>query len=72
MLTQFSYYLPTKIIFGQPAIEGLQDELTNLGAKKILLVSDYGQTRNSFAYVEPREDKAARRTVFQVNETTSV
>jgi len=45
-------------------------EITN--GEEILLVSDYGQNRYSFPYVEPQEDKAARRTVFQVNETTSV
>ena len=42
MLTQFSYHLPTKIFFGQPALESLQNELANLGAKKILLISDSG------------------------------
>ena len=45
-------------------------EITN--GEEILLVSDYGQNRYSFPYVEPQEDKAARRTVLQVNETTSV
>ena len=45
-------------------------EITN--GEEILLVSDYGQNRHTFPYVEPQEDKAARRTVFQVNETTSV
>lgn len=42
MLTQFSYHLPTKIIFGQPALEALQNELANLNAKQLLLVSDAG------------------------------
>ncbi len=42
MLTQFSYHLPTKIIFGQPALESLQNELANLKAKQLLLVSDSG------------------------------
>lgn len=42
MLTQFSYYLPTKIIFGQPALKGLQNELADLNAKQLLLVSDSG------------------------------
>jgi uncharacterized membrane protein len=45
-------------------------EITN--GEEILLVSDYGQNRYSFPYVEPKEDKAASRTIFQVNETTSV
>jgi len=45
-------------------------EITN--GKEILLVTNTGQDRNSFPYVEPQEDKAARKTVFQVNDDTSV
>jgi len=41
-LTPFSYHLPTKIIFGQPALEALSNELTDLKAKQLLLVSDPG------------------------------
>jgi putative lipoprotein len=45
-------------------------EITN--GEEILLVTDYGQNRKSHPYVEPQEDKAARRTVFQVDADTSV
>ena len=45
-------------------------EITN--GEEILLVTDYGKNRNAFPYVEPQEDKAARKTVFQVNNSTSV
>ena len=45
-------------------------EITN--GEEILLVTDYGKNKNSFPYVEPQEDKAARKTVFQVNDDTSV
>lgn len=42
MSTQFSYHLPTKITFGQPALEALQTHLTDLKANQLLLVSDAG------------------------------
>lgn len=42
MLTQFTFHLPTKIIFGQPAVEALPSELTHLKAKQVVLVSDSG------------------------------
>jgi uncharacterized membrane protein len=45
-------------------------EITN--GEEILVVTDYGQNRNAFSYVEPREDKAARKTVFQIDADTSV
>jgi len=45
-------------------------EITN--GEEILLVTDYGQNRKSLPYVEPREDRAARKTVFPVNDSTSV
>jgi uncharacterized membrane protein len=45
-------------------------EITN--GEEILLVTDYGKNKNSYPYVEPREDQAARKTVFQVNDSTSV
>ncbi len=45
-------------------------EITN--GEQILVVTDYGQDRQSYPFVEPREDKAARKTVFQVNDSTSV
>lgn len=38
----FTYHLPTKIIFGQPAIDALRAELTTLACKRVLLVSDPG------------------------------
>ena len=40
--------------------------------EEILVVTNYGQKRNLFPYVDPREDKAARKTVFQVDANTSV
>lgn len=38
----FTYYLPTKIIFGQPALEALKSELAALKAERVLFVSDPG------------------------------
>jgi len=38
----FTYYLPTKIIFGRPATEALHVELTAIDARRLLLVSDAG------------------------------
>lgn len=38
----FTYYLPTKIIFGQPALAALTSELAVLKAKRVLFVSDPG------------------------------
>jgi uncharacterized membrane protein len=40
--------------------------------EEILVVTNYGQNRNLFPYVDPREDKAGRKTVFQVDANTSV
>jgi putative lipoprotein len=40
--------------------------------KEILLAMNYGQQRKSFRYVEPREDKAAATTLFQIQADTSV
>lgn len=45
-------------------------EITN--GEEILIVTDYGKERKSLPYVEPREDKAARKTVFLIDDTTSV
>ena len=45
-------------------------EITN--GEEILLVTDYGKSRNAYPYVEPQEDEAARNTVFRVNDNTSV
>jgi len=45
-------------------------EITN--GEEILLVTDYGKNKKSYPYIEPREDKTARKTVFQVNDNTSV
>ncbi len=41
----FTYHLPTKIIFGQPALESLRAELAALKAERVLLVSDAGLAR---------------------------
>lgn len=38
----FTYYLPTKIIFGQPALEAVNAELAVLKAERVLFVSDPG------------------------------
>jgi len=40
--------------------------------EEILVVTNYGQNRNLFPYVDPREDKAARKTVFEVDANTSI
>ncbi len=40
--------------------------------EEILIVTNYGQDKVAYPYVEPREDKAARRTVFQVDADTRV
>ena len=45
-------------------------EITN--GEKILIVTNYGQERASFPYVEPIEDKVARRTEFRIDPETSV
>ncbi len=37
---KFSYFLPTKLVFGFGAIESLQQEAENLGATKALVVTD--------------------------------
>src|SRR5207244_9542023 len=39
-MMNFSYYLPTKILFGFGALKGLGEEVENLGAKKALMVTD--------------------------------
>jgi alcohol dehydrogenase len=39
-LMNFSYHLPTKIVFGYGSLEGLGKEVEGLGAKKALLVTD--------------------------------
>lgn len=45
-------------------------EITN--GEEILVVTNYGQAKESYAYVEPQEDKAARKTVFQIDADTRV
>ena len=40
--------------------------------EEILIMTNYGQEKNSYPYVKPQEDKAARRTVFQIDADTSV
>jgi putative lipoprotein len=45
-------------------------EITN--GEEILLVTDYGKNKKTYPYVEPREDQATHKTVFQVNDNTSV
>lgn len=41
-------------------------------SEEILIVTDYGQNSIVFPWVNPEEDKAARKTVFQVDADTSV
>lgn len=38
----------------------------------ILIVTNYGQNKKSYPWVEPQEDKTARETVFQIDAATSV
>ena len=45
-------------------------EITN--GEEILLVADYGKNKQSYPYVEPLEDKAARKTVFSVDDRIRV
>jgi uncharacterized membrane protein len=45
-------------------------EITN--GEEILLVTDYGKSRNVYPYVEPQEDKASRKTIFPVDDNISV
>ena len=45
-------------------------EITN--GEEILLVTDYGKNRNAYPYVDPQEDKTARKSVFQIDDNTSV
>ena len=40
--------------------------------EEILVVTNYGQDRNLYPYVDPQEDKAARKTVFQIDANTRV
>jgi uncharacterized membrane protein len=40
--------------------------------EEILVVTNYGQDRNLYPYVDPQEDKAARKTVFHVDANTRV
>jgi alcohol dehydrogenase len=42
MAHSFTYHLPTKIIFGQPAVEALRSEIAALKIERLLLVSDPG------------------------------
>ena len=48
MIHKFSFHLPTKIVFGQPAQEALPPELAALKAKTVLLVSDPGVAQLGF------------------------
>ena len=43
-----------------------------INGEEILVVTNYGQAKESYAYVEPLEDKAARKTVFQIDADTRV
>jgi uncharacterized membrane protein len=45
-------------------------EITN--GEEILLVTDYGKNKKSYPYIEPQEDQAARKTVFSVDDSTSI
>ena len=40
--------------------------------EEILIVTDYGQKRSVFAWVEPVEDRAARSTLFELDAGASV
>ena len=40
--------------------------------EEILLVTDYDKNKEFYPYVKPQEDKAARKTVFPVDDRTSV
>jgi alcohol dehydrogenase len=40
--SNFTFYLPTKIFFDQPALDGLKAELMALSSERVLLVSDPG------------------------------
>jgi uncharacterized membrane protein len=40
--------------------------------EEILLVTEYGKTRNAYPYVEPQEDKTARKTIYQISDDTSI
>lgn len=41
-MANFTFHLPTKIVFGRPAHEAISTELDALGARRVLLVSDPG------------------------------
>lgn len=43
-----------------------------INGEEILIVTDYGKNRRSLPWVEPQEDKAARKTVFPVDDKTRV
>ena len=43
-----------------------------INGEGILLVTDYGKNRKSLPYVQPQEDKAARKTVFLLDDSSSV
>lgn len=45
-------------------------EITN--GEEVLIVTNYGQEKKSFPYVEPEEDKTARRSVFRLDANSSV
>ena len=45
-------------------------EITN--GEEILIVTNYGQDKVAHPFVEPQEDKAARKTVYQIDAETSV
>jgi putative lipoprotein len=40
--------------------------------EEILVVTNYGEAKESYAYVEPQEDKAASKTVFQLDVDTRI
>ena len=41
-------------------------------SEEILLVTNYGQNRIPFSYVDPEEDKTARKTFFPLDETSNI
>jgi uncharacterized membrane protein len=45
-------------------------EISN--GKEIMIMTNYGQDKKSYPYVEPQEDKAASKTVYRIDADTSV
>ena len=71
MPTQFVYALPTKIIFGRPALETLREELAALNADRVLLVSDPGLKELGLVDRFQAELSQAGRAVYPFSEVSS-